>query len=429
MGNIFKFYHFIYKYDFPTKVKLVLVEFTVREFFFGLFNELCFFDSPNDRENKNKELRKTVDSLRKFVCKLTNKPDNWYSTPQDRHQNAERIIVPNPVEVFGSLSYEVKTPSAKQRKIEHYGNFINDVEGNQEQFGHAFDLHHHIQKAKDVLVNSLGNPTEFEHTMGGKSVKPEGFVAIRNGRPTKLVDRAEFSRNNFANNRGRGETDKSEIAPINEEEKHHVFAFGRMNPPTVGHGALVDKVKELARLNGANHSIVLSRTQDSDKNPLSPEQKLKHAQRMFPNTNISVATRENPTFMHHLKELHKQGVTHVTMVAGSDRVDEYKRLLDRYNGPGKEFNFKQINVVSAGHRDPDAEGVSGMSASKMREHAKNGNFNKFRQGLSPNIKPEHAEELYNDVRTGQQPKPKKQVNETISLLTHDILNEWRKNYK
>ena len=63
-------------------------------------------------ENKNKELRKTVDSLRKFVCKLTNKPDNWYSTPQDRHQNAERIIVPNPVEVFGSLSYEVKTPSA-----------------------------------------------------------------------------------------------------------------------------------------------------------------------------------------------------------------------------------------------------------------------------------------------------------------------------
>jgi hypothetical protein len=65
----------------------------------------------------------------------------------------------------------------------------------------------------------------------------------------------------------------------------------------------------------------------------------------------------------------------------------------------------------------------------MREHAKNGNFNKFRQGLSPNIKPEHAEELYNDVRTGQQPKPQKQVNETISLLTHDILNEWRKNYK
>jgi hypothetical protein len=79
---------------------------------------------------------------------------------------------------------------------------------------------------------------------------------------------------------------------------------------------------------------------------------------MFPGANISAATSEEPTFIHQLKKLHKRGVTHVTMVAGSDRIDEYKKLLDRYNGPNGEFNFKSINVVSAGERDPDAEGVT-----------------------------------------------------------------------
>lgn len=295
---------------------------------------------------------------------------------------------------------KVKTAAAKQKKTEHYGKFINDLEDNKEQFSHAFDLHHHLQKAKDTLVKALGNPTEFEYSVGGKEVKPEGFVSIRGGRPTKLVDRAEFSRLNFANNRGKGETDKEDLTPIKENEKHHVFAFGRMNPPTIGHAALVDKVKDVAAANNADHSIVLSHSHDSKKNPLTPEQKLKHARRFFPGAKIDVATREEPTFIHHLRKLHKQGVTHLTMVAGSDRTEEYKKLLDKYNGPGKEFNFKKINVVSAGQRDPDAEGVSGMSASKMRSHAAERNFSEFKKGIPSHVHPEHAKELYNDVRKG-----------------------------
>jgi hypothetical protein len=228
-------------------------------------------------------------------------------------------------------------------------------------------------------------------------VKPEGFVSIRGGKPTKLVDRAEFSRLNFANNRGKGEAD---TAPPEEGENHHVFAFGRMNPPTVGHGALVDKVKELAAANKAKHSIVLSHSQDPEKNPLTPEQKLKHARRMFPGANISTASSEEPTFIHHLKKLHKQGVNHVTMVAGSDRIDEYKKLLDKYNGPKGEFNFKKIDVVSAGARDPDAEGVTGMSASKMRGHAIANKFGEFRKGVPAHVDPAHAREMFNDVRKG-----------------------------
>lgn len=290
---------------------------------------------------------------------------------------------------------KAKSAAGKQKKAETYNELIDDIDGNKANYDAAFKLHHHLQKAKDTLVQALGNPTDFEHTVGGKQVKPEGFVSIRNGRPTKLVDRAEFSRLNFANNRGKGDPEATTPPP---DEKHHVFAFGRMNPPTVGHGALVDKVKEIAKANNADHSIVLSHSQDPEKNPLSAEQKLKHACRFFPGANIDVADSENPTFIHQLKKLHKQGVTHATMVAGSDRVDEYKKLLDRYNGPNGEFNFKKINVVSAGERDPDAEGVTGMSASKMRGHAMDRNYGEFRKGIPTHVAPEHAEELYNDVR-------------------------------
>ena len=292
---------------------------------------------------------------------------------------------------------KAKSDAGKQKKAAAYNELIDDLDNNKSNFESAFKLHHHLQKAKDVLVNALGNPTDFEHTVGGKQVKPVGFVSIRNGRPTKLVDRAEFSRLNFANNRGK--SDPEAITPPSNE-KHHVFAFGRMNPPTTGHGALVDKVKEVAKANNADHSIVLSHSQDPEKNPLSGEQKLKHAKRFFPGANIDVADSENPTFMHQLKKLHKSGVTHATMVAGSDRVDEYKKLLDKYNGPNGEFNFKKINVVSAGERDPDAEGVTGMSASKMRGHAIDRNYGEFRKGIPQHVSAEHADELYNDVRKG-----------------------------
>ena len=299
---------------------------------------------------------------------------------------------------------KVKTDAAKKKKADSYNRLISDVEGGGDEFKKTLELHGHIQRAKDVLVRALGNPTEFSHSVGGNTVKPEGFVAIRNGRPTKLVDRAEFSRMNFANNRGKREADPlQESLLLTEEvepENHHVFAFGRMNPPTVGHGALVDKVKEVAKAKGANHSVVISKTQDAKKNPLSPDQKLQHAKRFFPGTNLSVATAEQPTFMHYLKQLHGQGVTHVTMVAGSDRIEEYKKLLDRYNGPDKEFNFKGIDVVSAGERDPDADDVSGMSASKMRAHASSGNFREFRKGIPTHVSDEHAKEMFDHVRQG-----------------------------
>ena len=184
------------------------------------------------------------------------------------------------------------------------------------------------------------------------------------------------------------------------KEKHAVLAFGRMNPPTTGHGKLVDKVKDIAKEHGASHHVVLSHSQDKAKNPLSSETKVKHAKRFFPNTNITVSDKEHPNFLTQAAKLHKQGVTHLHMVAGSDRTEEYHKLLHKYNGTheGALFNFKHIKVHSAGERDPDAEGASGMSASKMRAHASGGNFKEFKKGIPSHVPEHHAKELYNDVR-------------------------------
>jgi len=188
-------------------------------------------------------------------------------------------------------------------------------------------------------------------------------------------------------------------------KKPVVFAFGRMNPPTTGHEALVNKVKEVARENNASHEIVLSHSQDAKKNPLTPEQKLLHAKRFFPDTNITLASKEHPTLIHHLGRLNQEGHDHAIVVAGSDRVPEYQALINKYNGIADKkgnipFNFKKVDVVSSGDRDPDSEGVEGMSASKMREHALTNNFDEFRKGVPSHISDAHAKEMFDHVKQG-----------------------------
>jgi len=188
-----------------------------------------------------------------------------------------------------------------------------------------------------------------------------------------------------------------------QKEKHAVMAFGRMNPVTLGHEKLVNKVQEIAKKVGGSAHIVVSHSQDPKKNPLTPAQKLKHAKRAFPGVNVSASDKDAPNFLAQSAKLHKQGVTHFHMVAGSDRAEEYKTLLNKYNnvkGPHGHFNFKHIEVHSAGERDPDAEGVEGMSASKMRDHASKGNFKEFRKGVPSKMSDAHAKEMYNHVRQG-----------------------------
>jgi len=211
---------------------------------------------------------------------------------------------------------------------------------------------------------------------------------------------------------------------IEKTEKHGVLAFGRMSPPTVGHSLVVDKVKEVAKAFNGSHHIVLSHTNDRKKNPLTPQQKLKHAKRFFPGANLSVSTPEAPTFLAQAAKLHKAGVTHLHMVAGSDRTDEYYKLLHKYNGvkgTHGQFDFKHIKVHSAGERDPDAEGVTGMSASKMRAHAQSGNFKDFKKGIPSHVKDEHAKELFQHVRQGM--GLKEDINTEFEMLLSEGVHD------
>ena len=129
---------------------------------------------------------------------------------------------------------------------------------------------------------------------------------------------------------------------------------------------------------------------------------MKHALRFFPHTNIEASSKEHPTFLQHAARLHAMGHDHLIMVAGSDRIPEYEKKLQQYNGTAKGslYNFKKIEVKSAGQRDPDAEGTEGMSASKMREHAQNNDFHSFKQGIPHHVPEKHERELFRDVRGG-----------------------------
>ena len=143
------------------------------------------------------------------------------------------------------------------------------------------------------------------------------------------------------------------------------FTFGRFNPPTeYGHGKLVSAVQAHAEKSGSKHYIFPSHSQDSKKNPLSHGEKVGAMNRLFPNANVTAIGKVR-TAIDAMKHLEKQGHTHVTMVVGSDRVDDFHSLLNKYRT--REYpGIKKVNVVSAGQRDPDAEGAEGMSASKLR---------------------------------------------------------------
>lgn len=200
-------------------------------------------------------------------------------------------------------------------------------------------------------------------------------------------------------------------------EKHHVTAFTRMNPPTTGHMQLIDKVHSVAKDHSADHSVVVSHSQDPKKNPLSSDQKKKHLKRFSSETNVVASSKEHPTILHHLSALHKAGVTHPHIVAGSDRHDEMSKLTNAYNGKKAGhgyYKFKKITIHSAGERDPDAEGTSGISATKQREHAASGNFKEFSKGVPDHVSDAHAKDLMNDVKNGQKTK-KNEESEMESL--------------
>jgi nicotinic acid mononucleotide adenylyltransferase/chloramphenicol 3-O-phosphotransferase len=205
-----------------------------------------------------------------------------------------------------------------------------------------------------------------------------------------------------------------------QKKKTIVFAFGRFNPPTVGHELLVNKVLDTAKASKADHVIYASRSQDPKKNPLDVKTKVSYLKKMFKGGKFVAASDEVRTFMEVAKELSEQGYKDIVMVAGSDRVPEYQKLLDKYNG--QDFHFDTVKVVSAGERDPDADGASGMSASKMREAAHKNDFKSFRQGVPASLNDREAKELMLRVRRGMSIKEYIEL-PVDALFENELLSE------
>tara|TARA_A200000113_G_scaffold195107_1_gene185467 strand:- start:1088 stop:2290 length:1203 start_codon:yes stop_codon:yes gene_type:complete len=192
-----------------------------------------------------------------------------------------------------------------------------------------------------------------------------------------------------------------EAAPEEEEQEKEktrgtlTIGFGRFNPPTSGHEKLLDKIKDTAE--GEQYIVYPSHTTDPQKNPLDSETKTLFMKKMFPDhANAIVYDPGIRTIFDALKQADAEGYSSINIVVGSDRQKEFENLANKYNG--QLYNFDAVNVISAGERDPDSEGVEGMSASKLRALAADGDFETFKNGLPKAAKGMVARELFNTVQ-------------------------------
>ena len=174
------------------------------------------------------------------------------------------------------------------------------------------------------------------------------------------------------------------------------IAFGRFNPPTTGHEKLLDTVASSSDKD--DYMIVPSRSQDKKKNPLDADTKVSVMQKMFPkHKNKIVNDANNRTIFDVLKKAHNDGYANVRIVGGGDRVKEFDKLANDYNG--KLYQFDNLEVMSAGDRDPDSDDVTGMSASKQRKAAAEGDIKAFMKGVPKSLSQKDAEELFKKIRT------------------------------
>ena len=214
---------------------------------------------------------------------------------------------------------------------------------------------------------------------------------------------------------------------LTEEEKTVYFTFGRMNPPTIGHGKLLDKLATKA--GKMPYRVYLSHSQDSQKNPLAYVDKVKFARKMFPRSARSIILDKSiKTVFDAMSSIYNEGFVNVTMVVGDDRLNEFDVLLNKYNGvKGRHgfYNFRKVSVISAGQRDPDAEGAEGASATKQREAAAANDFTTFSQGLPKAVSNADAKKIFNSVRKGLGLKEQKEFKNHVQL---ESVSELRESY-
>jgi shikimate kinase/phosphopantetheine adenylyltransferase len=208
-------------------------------------------------------------------------------------------------------------------------------------------------------------------------------------------------------------------------EKGVVFTFGRFNPPTTGHEKLMKKVTSLAK--GNDYKIFASQSNDAKKNPLGYKEKVQLLRKIFPKYGRNIVyDKKIKNSLDALVYLYKQGYTKVTMVVGADRIPDFKKLLNKYNGEKSRHGYYDfsdgISIVSAGERDPDSDDVSGMSASKMRAAASSGDFKSFAKGLPDNYGDKIG--VFNLLRSRMGLKEMTNFRTHIELATTDLREKY-----
>ena len=312
------------------------------------------------------------------------------------------------------------------------------------------------------MKNFLRFLGEAKQSAASLEAKNKGLVydSTRSGwvnpKTKELVARTEKGKLHFVGKRGPGEEEApskektakkpeikaktTKIAPTKSQSKPAkkepetseeevatdtlTVTFGRFNPPTVGHGKLLSAAKKAAE--GGDLKVYPSRSQDSKKNPLDPDMKISFMRKMFPDYAESIINdSEMKTIFNVLVLASEDGYNNVNIVVGSDRQAEFENLATKFNG--ELYNFVQIRVISAGVRDADAEGVEGMSASKMRKAVADNDFDSFRKGTPKELNDAETQSLFDAVFNGMKLK-KKAVAETWEIAPKCDPKGLRENY-
>ncbi len=209
------------------------------------------------------------------------------------------------------------------------------------------------------------------------------------------------------------EVSKEDLGPV-------TVAFGRFNPPTVGHEKLMNAAKSEAA--GGDYKIFPSRTQDDKKNPLNPDDKIAFMRQLYPKHGENIINDgDMKTIFDVLKKANEDGYSSINIMVGADRKSEFEKLAQQYNG--ELYDFENINVVSAGERDPDAEGVEGMSASKIRKAAAEDDFKTFLTGMPKAIDNKVAKSLFDTLKRSIKTKDKATVKESLWQIASRL--DWK----
>ena len=215
--------------------------------------------------------------------------------------------------------------------------------------------------------------------------------------------------------------------PVPKTKGTLTLAFGRFNPPHAGHQQLMDIAAQSAEQEESDYIIVPSRSQDPKKNPLDADTKVSVMRQMFPQHSERIVNDgANRTIFDVLKKAHNDGYANVRIVAGQDRVKEFDKLSQNYNG--QLYQFDAMEVISSGDRDPDAEGMEGLSSSRMRLAAAEGDFKTFRAGLPEGIPRKSAMELFDTVRQTMNVKEMKEFWNIWEIAPKYDLENLRESY-